>query len=106
MCLTVPCRVVAVDGVRAQVLRGEETIEVSLELFLGDVAPGDWVAVQAQRYVFARLTEQEAREILDVYEKLDRELRGESAFEPAAARDLPLPAQFAFGGGPDAPPRS
>lgn len=103
MCLTVPCRVLAVDGVRARVERAGEPIEVSLELFLGDVSPGDWVAVQAQRYVFARLTEGEAREILDVYDRLGRELQGEAAFDQTSTRDLPLPAQFAFGPPPDAP---
>ena len=95
MCLTVPCRVLAVDGVRAQVSRGGETIEVSLELFNGTVAPGDWVAVQAQRYVFSRLSEREAQEILNVYAQLG----GMAAQAPADAgpSNLPLPAQFAFG---------
>ena len=102
MCLTVPCRVLAVDGLRAKVARGAETLEVSLELFSGSIEPGQWVAVQAQRYVFARLTDQEAREIFDAYDRIGRELDGKPSFKVSAPADLPLPAQYAFDVGPEA----
>ena len=70
MCLTVPCEVLRVDGETALVARGAARFEVSL-LFLDEaVRPGDWVAVQAQRHAHARLTAEEAREVLAIYEQL------------------------------------
>jgi hydrogenase maturation factor len=70
MCLTVPCEVIRVDGETALVARGEARFEVSL-LFLDEaVCPGDWVAVQAQRHAHARMTAQEAREVLAMYDQL------------------------------------
>ncbi len=70
MCLTAPCEVLRVDGETALVARGAARFEVSL-LFLDEaVRPGDWVAVQAQRHAHARLTAEEAREVLAIYEQL------------------------------------
>ena len=70
MCLTVPCEVIRVDGETALVARGAARFEVSL-LFLDEaVRPGDWVAVQAQRHAHARLTAEEARQVLAVYDRL------------------------------------
>lgn len=70
MCLTVPCEVLRVDGATALVRRGEARFAVSL-LFLDEpVAPGDWVAVQAQRFAQARLSAEEAQEILALYAQL------------------------------------
>lgn len=70
MCLTVPCEVLRVDGATALVQRGEAQFEVSLLFVDEPVAPGDWVAVQAQRHVLARLSAQEARETLALYARL------------------------------------
>ena len=70
MCLTVPCEVVAVNGVMARVLRSGQTLDVSLMLLDEPVAVGDWVAVQAQRYVHSRLSAEEARQILALYETI------------------------------------
>ncbi len=70
MCLTVPCEVISVDGDVALVARGAARFEVSL-LFLDEaVRPGDWVAVQAQRHAHARLTAEEACELLAIYGEL------------------------------------
>ena len=70
MCLTVPCEVIRVDGDTALVARAGSRFEVSL-LFLDEaVRPGDWVAVQAQRHAHARLTAEEAREVLAIYDRL------------------------------------
>ena len=79
MCLTVPCEVRRVDGATALVRRGEAQFEVSL-LFTDDpVAPGDWVAVQAQRHVQARLTAEEAHDILALYARLAAMMEGDGA---------------------------
>ena len=70
MCLTVPCEVIRVDGDTALVARAGSRFEVSL-LFLDEaVRPGDWVAVRAQRHAHARLTAEEAREVLAIYDRL------------------------------------
>lgn len=70
MCLTVPCEVLRVDGQTALVVRGGATFEVSL-LFLDEpVQAGDWLAVQAQSHAHARLSADEAREILGLYDRL------------------------------------
>ena len=70
MCLTVPCEVIRVEGETALVARGAARFEVSL-LFLEEaVRPGDWVAVQAQRHAHARLTAEEARQVLAIYDQL------------------------------------
>jgi hydrogenase assembly chaperone HypC/HupF len=72
MCLTVPCEVVRVEGDTAVVARAGAQFAVSL-LFLDQaVRPGDWIAVQAQRHAHAVLTEEEARDILDLYARLDQ----------------------------------
>jgi hydrogenase maturation factor len=79
MCLTVPCEVIHVDGETALVVRGAARFEVSL-LFLDEaVRPGDWVAVQAQRQAHARLTAEEAREVLAIYEQLSGLIGGAEA---------------------------
>lgn len=70
MCLTVPCEVIRVDGATALVDRAGARLEVSLMFLDEEVQPGDWVAVQAQRHVRARLSPQEAHEILDLYARL------------------------------------
>ena len=70
MCLTVPCKVIRIDGETALVARGAARFEVSL-LFLDEaVRPGDWVAVQAQRSAHAVLSAEEARDIFDLYARL------------------------------------
>jgi hydrogenase assembly chaperone HypC/HupF len=79
MCLTVPCRVIRVDGQIAQVARGERLIEVSLALLDEEVTVGDWVAVQAERYAQSRMTADEAQAILDLYDRIARMLESETA---------------------------
>lgn len=79
MCLTVPCEVLQVDGANALVRRGEAQFEVSLLFVEEPVAPGDWVAVQAQRYVQARLSAEEAHDILALYAQLAELADGEGA---------------------------
>lgn len=63
MCLAAPARVVSVDGLIARVSRDGQEFDVSLWRLGDAVAPGDWVAVQAQRDALAVLTEAEAEEM-------------------------------------------
>jgi hydrogenase assembly chaperone HypC/HupF len=70
MCLTVPCRVVAVDGLFAEVERGDARIPVALTLLDDPPAVGDWVAVQSQRYAVSVLTATQAAEALALLERI------------------------------------
>ncbi len=70
--MTVPCEVVRVDGGTAVVVHEGEQFPVSLIFLDRIVQPGDWIAVQARRYAHAVLTEEEAREILDLYALVDQ----------------------------------
>jgi hydrogenase assembly chaperone HypC/HupF len=79
MCLTVPCEVLRVDGETAWVQRGEAQFEVSLLFVDEQVVPGDWLAVQAQRHAQARLSAEEARDILSLYARLAEIIDGEGA---------------------------
>lgn len=72
MCLTVPCRVLSVEGARATVERSGEPLEVSLFLLDEPVAAGDWLAVQAQSLAVARLEPAQARELLAALADLAR----------------------------------
>lgn len=82
MCLTVPCRIVAVDGFFAEVERGAARIPVSLALLEEPLAVGDWVAVQAQRYAVSRMTAEQAGEALALLEGLARMSRDEALQDP------------------------
>lgn len=84
MCLTVPCRVIRVEGQTATVARGEETLEVSLVFLDEPVAAGDWIAVQAQRHAFTRLSAEEARDILALYDSISRRIEESEAADAAA----------------------
>jgi hydrogenase expression/formation protein HypC len=79
MCLTVPCRVIRVDGLTAQVSRGDRLIEVSLALLDEEVTVGDWLAVQAERYAQSRMTADEAQAILALYDRIACMLESETA---------------------------
>lgn len=64
MCLTVPCEVMRVTGETALVRRGDAQFEVSLIFVDEAVAPGDWVAVQAQRHAQGKLSAEQAHDVL------------------------------------------
>ena len=74
MCLAVPMRVVALGPGLALVDRGGVQLPVLLHLLDEPVNVGDWLAVQAQRYAVAKLSDGEAQELLDLYQQIDRHL--------------------------------
>lgn len=67
MCLAPPARVVEVRSGRAVVERGGARFEVETLLLEEPPLPGDWLAVQAQRFAVRRLTPGEAAELQDIY---------------------------------------
>jgi len=70
MCFAVPARVVAVEPGIALVERGGERFAVSLHLLLEPVHVGDHLAVQAQRQAVAKLTAEEAEEVMAIYAQI------------------------------------
>lgn len=75
MCFVVPCRVARpVSPTAVEVERLGERLVVSTFLLEEPPAPGDWVAVQAQRNAVAVLGEDEAMELLSLYDEITRHL--------------------------------
>lgn len=74
MCFAAPARVVAVGPGFALVERGAERLPIGLHLLDEPVAVGDWLAVQAQRFAVARLSAEQAAELLDLYHSIQQQL--------------------------------
>jgi len=70
MCLAPPARVLEVGPGTALVARGAARLTVATFLIEEPLAPGDWVAVQAQRHAIQRLTEAEAAEAFAIYDTI------------------------------------
>lgn len=75
MCFVVPCRVTRlVSPAEVEVERLGERLVVSTFLLEEPPAPGDWLAVQAQRNAVARLSEVDAQELTSLYNEIFRHL--------------------------------
>lgn len=74
MCFAAPARVVEVGAGFAIVARGDARLPVLLHLLDEPVAVGDWLAVQAQRYAVARLSAEEAGELMALYGDIQQRL--------------------------------
>ncbi|MBK9657589.1 MAG: HypC/HybG/HupF family hydrogenase formation chaperone [Rhodanobacteraceae bacterium] len=74
MCFATPEQVVALGPGFAMIERGGERLPILLHLLDEPVGLGDWLAVQAQRYAVAKLSDGEAQELLDLYQQIDRHL--------------------------------
>lgn len=70
MCLAVPSRVVAVDGLMATVEAEGERREVSLMLLDDEVALGDYLLIQAGGFAFERIDKQRAEEALRLMQEI------------------------------------
>ena len=70
MCIAIPYEVVSVDGLLAEIVANGSQREVSLSLISEPVAVGDWVTLQAGRYVVGRMDADEARTRLDLFAEL------------------------------------
>jgi hydrogenase maturation factor len=60
MCIAVPAEVVSIDGLTALVDVYGERFSVSLIMMSEAVQPGDFVALQAQRYAVAKIACEDA----------------------------------------------
>jgi hydrogenase expression/formation protein HypC len=70
MCLAVPSRVVALDGLMATVVAYGEQRQVSLMLLNEDVALGDYLLIQAGGFAFERVDAARAEESLRLMDEL------------------------------------
>lgn len=70
MCVAIPAEVVAVDGWVATVDLYGDRFPVSLVMLSDPVQPGDFVALQAQRYAVAKVERAEAEAARRFFEDL------------------------------------
>ena len=70
MCLAIPSKVLAVDGLQAVVERYGEKLVVSLAMLSEPVDVGDYVIVQAQRHAVERLDPATAKETLRLFDEI------------------------------------
>jgi len=74
MCIAVPAEVVSIDGTTALVDVYGERFAVDLMMMSEPVEPGDFVALQAQRYAVARIAREDALAARCLFEDLFPEL--------------------------------
>lgn len=74
MCIAVPAEVISIDGPMALVDVYGKRFSVSLMMMSETVRPGDFVALQAQRYAVARITREDAEVTRRLFEDLFPEL--------------------------------
>jgi hydrogenase expression/formation protein HypC len=70
MCLSIPAKVISVDGVIAQASVGGAIVQTSLHL-VDDVMPGDYILIHSG-FALQKISEQEALETIRIIEELDR----------------------------------
>ena len=70
MCLAVPSRVLAVDGLMATVEAEGEQRNVNLMLLDDEVALGDYLLIQAGGFAFERVDAQRAEETLRLMQEI------------------------------------
>ena len=70
MCIAIPARVLEVCGMNARVERYGERLEVSLLLLADEeVAPGDYLILQAGAWAVEKIAPEEALEIYRLFEE-------------------------------------
>ena len=74
MCIAVPAEVVSIDGPSAVVDLYGDRFAVSLMMVSERVQPGDFVTVQARRYVVAKIARADAQATRRLFEDLLPEL--------------------------------
>jgi hydrogenase assembly chaperone HypC/HupF len=74
MCIAVPAEVVSIDGPMALVDVYGERFLVSLMMMSETVQPGDFVALQAQRYAVTKIAREDAHAARRFFEDLFPEL--------------------------------
>ena len=74
MCIAVPAEVMSIDGPTALVDVYGERFTVSLMMMSEAVQPGDFVALQAQRYAVAKIAREDAVAARQFFEEVFPEL--------------------------------
>ena len=74
MCIAVPAEVISIDGPLALVDVYGKRFSVSLMMMSETVQPGDFVALQAQRYAVTRIAREDAQAARRFFEDLFPEL--------------------------------
>ena len=74
MCIAVPAEVISIDGPMALVDVYGERFVVSLMMLSETVQPGDFVALQAQRYAVSKIGREDAHAARRFFEDLFPEL--------------------------------
>ena len=74
MCIAVPAEVISIDGPMALVDVYGKRFSVSLMMMSETVQPGDFVALQAQRYAVTRIAREDAQAARRCFEDLFPEL--------------------------------
>ena len=74
MCIAVPAEVISIDGPMALVDVYGERFSVSLMMMSETVLPGDFVALQAQRYAVTKIARDDAQAARRFFEDLFPEL--------------------------------
>jgi hydrogenase expression/formation protein HypC len=69
MCLSIPAKVISVEGVSAKVSVGGSLIDISLHL-VDEVKPGDYVLVHTG-FALNKISEEEALETIELIRQLD-----------------------------------
>lgn len=75
MCLSIPAKVISVEGVNARVSVGGTLVNIALHL-VDEVKPGDYVLVHTG-FALQKISEEEALETIELIRQLDE--AGESA---------------------------
>jgi hydrogenase expression/formation protein HypC len=70
MCLSVPAKVVSVEGISAKVSVGGILVDVALHL-VDDIKPGDYVLVHTG-FALQKVSEEEALETIELIRQMDK----------------------------------
>ena len=73
MCIAIPAKIIAIDGLSAWVERYGECFQVNLMLLDEAVSSGDYVIVQARAYAVEKLSEAQAQEAYRLFDEFLRE---------------------------------
>lgn len=74
MCIAIPAEVISIDGPMALVDVYGQRFDVSLMMMSEAVQPGDFVALQAQRYAVTKIAPEDAHAARRLFEDLFPEL--------------------------------
>jgi len=74
MCLSIPAKVIAVEGNNARLSIGGAIVNAGLHL-VEDVKPGDYVLVHTG-FALQKISEEEALETIRIIEELEKEAGG------------------------------